>query len=334
MEQLRIALIGCGGRSKAHQKSFEQMPYVKVVAAADPVEARRNETAERFGIAPERVYADHTVLLDNESKETVDAIVIAVEPTAHVEMESRIVDMGIPFLVEKPYCIDMAYAEDICRRVEEKGLITSVGFQDRYLDLIDIIKGELPKHTQGGLVYGAWIGGIPGPWWWQKKSTCGGQLVEQNIHLVDGLRWLYGEPLSVYATCSRGIVRPGIDASPEYDTDDHSTAVYRFPNNVTVTLVSGCYSKSVRPRCGLYIMLDDMILDYRLRNNLIITTAEGEKDIPRGVDQTYLLDEAFVQAILTGDRSLIRSDYADALKTHKIAFAANESMETGQVVYF
>ncbi len=333
MEQLRIALIGCGGRSKAHQNSFEQMDCVKIVAVADPIEARRNEAAERFGVDPARVYADHTALLDNESKETVDAIVIAVEPTAHVEMETRIIDMEIPFLVEKPYCIDLEYAEDIARRVEQKGLITSVGFQDRYLDLVDIVKEELPKHKPGGLVYGSWIGGIPGPWWWQKKSTCGGQLVEQNIHLVDGLRYLFGEPLSVYATCSRGIVQPGVDASPEYDTDDHSTAVYRFPNNVTVTLVSGCYVKGIRPHNGLVVTLDDMILDYRLRNNLIITTAEGEKDIPRGVDQTYLLDEAFVKAILSGDRSLIRSDYADALKTHRMAFAANESMETGKVVY-
>ena len=68
------------------------------------------------------------------------------------------------------------------------------------------------------------------------------------------------------------MVKPGIDASPEYDTDDHSTVVYRFPNNVTVTLVSGCYVKGIRPRNGLYIVLKDMILDYRLRTSLIVTT--------------------------------------------------------------
>ena len=84
----------------------------------------------------------------------------------------------------------------------------------------------------------------------------------------------------------------------------------------------------------MYIALDDMILDYRLRNNLIITTAEGERDIPRGVDQTLLLDRAFLDAVRTGDRSLIRSDYEDALKSLKMAFAANKSMETGEVVYF
>lgn len=332
MKKLRIALIGCGGRSGAHQKSFLQMDNVEIVAVADPIEERRNAAAAKFGC--KRIYRDHTELLDGESADTVDAAVVAVEPTAHDNIELRLIDMGIPFLVEKPVEMDIKKAELIAQRIKEKNLITCVGFQDRYLDLMDMIKAELPKHKAGGLVYGAWVGGIPGVWWWQKKSTCGGQLYEQNIHLVDGLRWLYGEPLSVYATSSRGMITPGVDASEEYDTDDHSTVVYRFNNNVTATLVSGCYSKAVRPRCGLYITLPDMVLDYRLRNNLIITTAECVADYPRRVDQTLLLDKAFVSAVLTGDRSLIRSDYEDSLKTHKMALAANESMESGQVIYF
>ncbi|MBE6607260.1 MAG: Gfo/Idh/MocA family oxidoreductase [Ruminococcaceae bacterium] len=332
MDKIRVGLIGCGGRSKAHRSSFVKMDYVEVVAVADPIEERRNEAAAQFGCT--RIYKDHTELYDNESRDTLDAVIICIEPTAHTDTETRAIEMGIPFLVEKPVHLDINKAEEISRMIDEKGLITAVGFQDRYLDLIDIIKEELPKHKTGGLVYGSWVGGIPGPWWWQKKSTCGGQLVEQNIHLVDGLRYLYGEPLSVYATASTGMVKAGVDASPEYDTDDHSTVVYRFENNVTATLVSGCYSQGVRPRCGYYITLNDMVLDYRLRNNLIITSKDGVTDIPRGVDQTFLLDEAFLKAVMTGDRSLIRSDYADSLKSHKIAFAANESMESGQVIYF
>ena len=332
MEKLRLGLIGCGGRAGAHMNSFLQMDDVAVVAVADPREDRRNAAAAKFGCT--RIYTDHRDLYAHENRSTLDAVVIAIEPTAHIGVEETAIDLGLPFIVEKPMAMDIRQAEAIARRVEETGLITSVGFQDRYLDLIDIIKEELPRHKAGGLVYGAWVGGIPGVWWWQKKSTCGGQLVEQNIHLLDGLRWLYGESLSVYATCSRGIVRPGIDASEEYDTDDHSTAVLRFPNNVTATLVSGCYSRGVRPNCGYVITLDDMILDYRLRNNLIIRTAHETRDIDRQVDQTFILDRVFLDAVRSGDGSAIRSPYPDAYKTLKLAFAANESMESGQVIYF
>lgn len=332
MEKIRVGLIGCGGRAGNHMNALLQMEDVQVVAVADPIEERRVNAAKKMGA--ERIYKDHAELYDNESAETLDVVFICVEPTAHTDTETRAIELGIPFLVEKPMHMDLAKAEEIARLVEEKNLMTAVGFQDRYLDLVQIIKDELPKHKTGGLVYGAWVGGIPGVWWWQKKSTCGGQLVEQNIHLLDGLRYLYGEPLSIYATASTGIVRPGIDASPEYDTDDHSTAVIRFKNNVTATLVSGCYSQGVRPNCGYVITLNDMVIDYRLRNNIILQTATETRDIKRNHDQTYAMDRAFMDAIKTGDRSLIRSPYADALKSLRLCFAANESMESGQVIYF
>ena len=333
MEKLRLGLIGCGGRAGAHMNSFLQMDDVAVVAVADPREDRRNAAAAKFGCT--RIYTDHRDLYAHENRSTLDAVVIAIEPTAHIGVEETAIDLGLPFIVEKPMAMDIRQADAIARRVEETGLITSVGFQDRYLDLIDIIKEELPRHKAGGLVYGAWVGGIPGVWWWQKKSTCGGQLVEQNIHLLDGLRYLYGEPLSVYATASTGIVKPGENGvSPEYDTDDHSTCVLRFKDNVTATLVSSCYSRDVRPNCGYVITLDDMILDYRLRNNLIIRTAHETRDIDRQVDQTFILDRVFLDAVRSGDGSAIRSPYPDAYKTLKLAFVANESMESGQVIYF
>lgn len=333
MDKVRLGLIGCGGRMGAHMACFEQMDNVEIVAVCDPIAERREAAAKRFGA--KRMYANHNELFANEDKSTIDALYIAVEPTAHVNLEEQAIDKGIPFLVEKPMALDVEQARNIAKRVEETGLITAVGFQDRYLDLIEMVKEAVDEGPKGGLVYGAWIGGIPGVWWWQKKTTCGGQLVEQNIHLLDGLRYLYGEPISVYATCSSGMVEAGKNGvSPEYNTDDHSTAVIRFENNVTATLVSACYSRSVRPNCGYVITMPDKVLDYRLRNNLIITTKGETRDIARQVDQTLLLDKAFVNAVATGDASGVRSPYGDALKSLELSFAANESMETGKVIYF
>ena len=333
MKKVRLGLIGCGGRMGAHMNCFEQMDNVEIVVVCDPIEARREAAAKRFGA--QRMYANHNELFAAEDNTTIDALYIAVEPTAHVNLEEQAIDKGIPFLVEKPMALDVEQARAIAKRVEETGLITAVGFQDRYLDLIEMVKEEVDNGPKGGVVYGSWIGGIPGVWWWQKKTTCGGQLVEQNIHLLDGLRYLYGEPLSVYATCSSGMIEAGKDGVSElYNTDDHSTAVIRFKNNVTATLVSACYSRSVRPNCGYVITMPDKVLDYRLRNNLIIRTAHETRDIDRQVDQTLLLDKAFVNAVATGDPSGVRSPYGDALKSLELSFAANESMETGKVIYF
>jgi len=44
------------------------------------------------------------------------------------------------------------------------------------------------------------------------------------------------------------------------------------------------------------------------------------------------IDQAFIHAVRTGDRSVIRTDYFDALKTMELTLGANESAETGQPV--
>ncbi len=332
MSKIKVALLGCGGRAGAHMEALEMMDDIEVVAVADPVEERRLAAAKRFNCP--NVYVNNVDMYENISKDTVDAVFISIEPTAHLDTEKKLIEKGIAFMVEKPMTLDIAQGEEIVKLVKEKNLVTAVGFQDRYLDLIDILKDELPKHKAGGLVYGSWVGGIPGVWWWQKKSTCGAQLVEQNIHLLDGLRYLFGEPLSVYATCSVGMVKAGVDASEEYDTDDHSTAVIRFNNNVTATLVSGCYMTERLQNNGLVVTLKDAVIDYRLRNNIIIKTKGQTLDIDRAVNQTYLLDRAFIDAVRVGDPTAVRSPYEDAMKTLKLGLAANESMETGKVIYF
>ena len=116
--------------------------------------------------------------------------------------------------------------------------------------------------------------------------------------------------------------------------DDHSTTVMRFKNNVTATLFTGCYCQGVRPDCGLLIALNDMVIDYRLRKNLIMRSAHQTLNIDCQVDQNLLLARAFVDAVRTGNPAGIRSPYGDALKTLKLTFAANESMESGKVIYF
>ena len=120
--------------------------------------------------------------------------------------------------------------------------IRDSGFQDRYLDIVEKSQ-EFLAGRQIGLIEGAWVGGIPGVDWWPKYATSGGQIVEQNIHLFDLLRYLIGEPKSVYCAGGRGIVR-----RDNYDVHDYSSATVTFQNGVVATLFTGCYLQG----CLLY----------------------------------------------------------------------------------
>lgn len=327
MGKLKIGIIGCGGRSYAHVDKLVDFEDVEIVALADPIEERRLKMSVKTGA--KRLYKNHHELFAAEAAGALDAVYICVEPTAHECIEEKAIENGWHFVVEKPMTLKLAQAENIAVGIKKKGLIVSVGFQDRYLDVVDEIKKELPGH-KNGLVYASWIGGIPMVWWWLKKSTCGGQLVEQNIHLLDLLRYFYGEPKSVFATSSRGIVS-GVEG---YDTDDHSTAIIQFDHSVTATIASACYltPNNTHGQSGMIITLDDMTINYRLRDSVTFSTRYESRKLITHNDTEKDANRIFIDAIKSGDASKIRSPYDDALKTLKLGFAANESMETGKIV--
>ena len=56
------------------------------------------------------------------------------------------------------------------------------------------------------------------------------------------------------------------------------------------------------------------------------------REITNSTDSKYLLDEAFVRAVRSGDPSGIRSTYADAVLTLQATLAIEESAHTGAPV--
>ena len=331
MDKIKLGIIGCGGMMNGHMNGVTKFDDVEFIAVADPRPERAEAMQKRTGA--KRTYSSHKELFENE--DALDAVYIAVEPTAHVGIEETAIARGLPFLVEKPMSLNLDQARAIAKAVEEKGLVTCVGFQDRYLDIAERVKEEL-KDMQVGMVYGSWLGGVPQVWWWMRKDTCGAQLVEQNIHLVDMLRYFFGEAESVFATCGRTLISPDEfpESLPKYDTDDFSTALITFKNGVVANLMSGCFVKQAgNPiRNGLTIIGREKSVEYRLRENVCVYTANQTIQVNKAVDQSVLHDRAFLDAVRSGDPAGVRSPYPDALKSLELALAANESMETKKLV--
>nr|MBQ4320432.1 hypothetical protein [Clostridia bacterium] len=189
------------------------------------------------------------------------------------------------------------------------------------------------KDKEVGLVTGAWVGGIPKVWWWRQMETSGGQIVEQNIHIYDMARYLFGEPVSVYCAAGKGIVDPEEYGVPGYNVDDYSSAVIKFESGVIATIFTACYTvQGGGMQSGMNIYCKDATVEYRLRSGVRIRDAEGAEEFPRQVDQGVIEDRTFIDAVKSGDGSAVRSPYADALKTLRLCLAANESIATGKEI--
>lgn len=330
MSKIKVAMIGCGGRNGVHFQKLTAFDDVEFVGFCDVVVEKAQAFADKCQEG--KVFDHYKDLLASVDP---DVVYIAVPPHQHGEIEYAVIEKGCHFMVEKPMALDYALAEDICAKAKAKGLFTCVGFQDRYQDLTI----EMKNYIQGkkvGLVEAAWMGGIPGVRWWRTQATCGGQIVEQNIHLFDQLRYLFGEPKSVYCAAGKGIVDPESEEynMPGYDVDDFSSAVVTFRNGVIANVFTSCYHKEGSvTQSGMKVYCKNATLDYKLRTSLDITDENGKREtMYRGEEQTGIMDRTFIDAIKSGDTSKVLSDYEDALKSLRLVLACNESIETGKVI--
>jgi len=216
--KLKAAVVGCGGISNWHFSRVKNFEDVEYVGFYDIIKARAEKMAAAKGEG--KAFDCYISMLD-ESKP--DILYVCVPPDQHGMIELEAIKRGIHMMIQKPIATDINVAEKICDMATQHNIIISVGHQDRYLNIIDPMK-EFLKDRQIGLINGAWVGGIPMVYWWVRKSTSGGQIVEQNIHLYDMLRYFNGEPVTVYCTGGKGIVNPNVLPLRGYDVEDYTAA--------------------------------------------------------------------------------------------------------------
>lgn len=339
----KLCIIGCGGIGTYHLGHFLKYTDIELAGFCDLVIEKAESFVERAGQG--KAYTDYKVMYDEVKP---DMVFVCVPPYCHGEIEFETIARGIPMFVEKPVALDLNLAYKIRDAIEQAHLITAVGFQCRYADIVDNTRAFVESHTVP-FVECVRMGGVPMVEWWRDKSRSGGQIVEQTVHNYDMVRYMMGEPEEVFTLGARGFVT-GIE---NYDTDDLSTTVVRFKNGSLGALSTGCYAKSGEAFDSKIIFsAPDARLEHYILDKVRIFGAKAE-DADNGLvfkgdgtmaaagdglviksqnDAGVLCDRTFVDAALSGDGSKIRSPYADAVRTLEFVLACNESMASGKAV--
>ncbi len=350
-----LALIGCGEITKMHTNHFNQMKdIVTPVAFCDLIEERAIDRNNRCG-GTGKVYTDYKRMLDEVKP---DMVFIAVPPTCHGEIEMDLIDRGIPFFVQKPMTLDLDLARKIRDRIKETGLITAVGLQSRYSDVCAPAI-EYAKTHDIVRVYSVGGGGIPRAEWWADRKLSGGMIVETDIHQLDLMRYILGDVDEVYAMGATGFV----DQSdfPNYDTEDGITATLKFKCGTLGTLISGNFSKTADSTSSTNMIFNTREGRAELVNGGSVANFDiyGEKgpdydastirpywDLNGGVEPSRNTlthyenksnmdldcDRTFVEAVISGDASKIRTSYADVFNSLALVLALRKSLDTGMPV--
>ncbi len=270
-DEIKIALIGCGGRGTgAAEQALATQGKVKIIALADAFRDRldgaynhlSNVKKDRVDVPEERKF----VGLDAYQKAIdsgVDLVLLATPPGFRPMHFEAAVKAGKHVFMEKPVATDPAGVRIVLAAAQEsrkKGLAVGVGLQRRhqkeYQETIKRIQDGAIGDIVAARVY--WNGQTP--WvnprkpgqtemeyqlrnWYYFVWICGDHIVEQHIHNLDVINWVKGK-YPVKASGMGGCqVRKGKDYG---ETFDHHCVEFEYDDGTRMFSqcrhIPGCWS--------------------------------------------------------------------------------------------
>ena len=321
-QPVKIGFVGTGGIANSHLRNLVEMENVCIAALCDIDESRVNAAVENYG---GQAYTDYRKMFDGAD---LDAVYFCLPPFAHSDAEIIAVERGFHLLVQKPVVLELETGIRIAEAIEKSGVISCVGYQGRYNNVATAARDFLKDKTVGMVACHRWGGIAGGPsHWWRVMEKSGGMLHEQATHQLDMIRYTAGEIVEVYK-----IDAMKINIDQENNTiPDAEVVTLQFESGAVgyISTSSALINGGGGSRTD-FIVEGHYTLQLAWGDARIISKDAATIEVSDG--QPLSIDEAFIQAIQTGDRSLIRSSYADGLKSAAVSIAANQSSREGRPV--
>ena len=316
---IRIGLIGAGRQGRAHLDGLAALGDVQVVSVCDNDRARAESAAAPFGAS---AHINFRTLIEAER---LDAVFLCLPPFARGEPEVLAARAGIHLFATGPVASSVEKARQVQSEIEKAGVLVSVASPWRYFSGTDRAR-ELLADRKIALVAGRSFGALPGAEWRRRRESSGGYFVQEASDLVDLARHLVGEIATVSAAASEGMAAA---REPDCDIEDALVAVLRFRNGAVGEIVSSHvvpYGESVLSVVadGMEVRISAESLDVNRRGCTMQQEHAGAS--------LRKAQEAFLEAVKSGNSDGVRCNYADAVRTLEVCLAAAESARTGKVV--
>jgi predicted dehydrogenase len=147
-EALRVAFLGCGFITQVHSRQLRSLrtAFVPSYASRD---AGRAETYCRQHQG-DATYPDYDAAIADPR---VDAVVVAVPPTFHLDLTLKALAAGKHVLVEKPAFLSLSDYERVREARDRAGKAVLVGENDHYKPLAVCLRRLLAEGVIGDMVF-------------------------------------------------------------------------------------------------------------------------------------------------------------------------------------
>src|SRR3954451_14824124 len=222
---IRFGLLGCGRIAKRHSELLggNHIDRASLVAVCDPIQARADAIASKFGV-PANCDID-----DFLARKDLDAPAVLTPSGFHPQHVIACAKAGKHVVVEKPMALRLQDADDMMRACDEAGVKLFVVKQNRFNVPVVKTREALVAGRFGRLI----LGTVRVRWcreqayydqddWRGTWAYDGGVLTNQASHHVEMLYLFFGDVVSVHARAATALVK--------IETEDTAVATLKFRN--------------------------------------------------------------------------------------------------------
>jgi predicted dehydrogenase len=330
MKVLRTAILGCGSFANRHAQNLMTLPEeMELIAFCDHHDYNAREFSEKYTAGKANIFTDPQ---DMFAKTNLDLILICLPPFAHKNEVDLAAQHGVHIFIEKPIALTSDHAWRMVESVESAHIKTQVGFMLRFGEAIEQLRELITSGEIGlaGLMSARYFCNSLHAPWWRNRSKSGGQLVEQVIHMVDLMRYLLGDAVSVYSRQENLFHRD----VPDYTVEDVSATIFGFQEGAmgviyaTNGAVPGKWINDYRfvsqKLTAEFTNANNAVFHYTAEDPVRTETIQSEKNI-------HLAElKDLLTAIRTDGQT--RTPMREGAKSLDMALAATRSAETHREV--
>lgn len=232
---MKYALIGCGRIATNHMTAAINNE-LEIVGMCDIIPEKIDALIAKHDLQDAGIpkYTDYQEMVEREQPELVS---IATESGPHAEIAIWCIEHGVNCIIEKPIAMSIEDADRIIEAADKYGVKVSACHQNRF----NVAIQELRKAVEAGRFGRLSHGSINVRWnrnhgyydqaaWRGTWAQDGGCLMNQCIHGIDLLRWMFGNEVDEVYGATRQQFHDYLEA------EDVGTAVIKFKNGALATV--------------------------------------------------------------------------------------------------
>jgi len=342
---MRVLIVGLGSIGQRHVRNLRSLLGADIEIMAWRTRGLSHVLTDQLNVRQdvklESYYDIQTISnLDKALAQRPDSVFVTNPSSLHMPVALAAAEAGCNLFIEKPLSHSLDDVARLLELVEQRRLVTMVGYQLRFHPCLRLVKEFLEREVIGSLLAARLECGefLPGFHTYEDyrqtypaRRDLGGGVILSQIHELDLVYWLFGMPRHLFAL-------GGHWSSFEIDVEDIASILLEcryegrsLPVHIQQDFVQCPPSRKyeIVGECG------KIVVDLPASTVKVVGPETGQvathpfKSFQR--NQLFLDELSHFLACLRGLETPIVTAHAGAQSLH-MAMAAHQSIETGTVI--